>query len=152
MLFGYKRCICYYVRKWKSLVAENKKEVSNLRFKWETAADKNWEASSSSGGSSLFGGSFLTRSLIPQIFSVQLLSCLMHSSHLTLRLFSCSKKRLLFPPQSFGHVMWRSTAIPFQGSVTESSLHSMPPSACPTAQRHVVMFEYLKKSAFSHAN
>lgn len=48
-----------------------RRKKSNIRFEWETEADKIWESKSGDGGNSLFKVSFMTSSLIPEVFRLR---------------------------------------------------------------------------------
>lgn len=50
---------------------EKKKKKSNIRFEWETEADKILESESGDSGSSLFRFSFITSSLILKVFRLR---------------------------------------------------------------------------------
>ena len=50
---------------------EKEEKKSDLRFEWETEADKIRESKSGDGGNSLFKLSFMTSSLIPKVFRLR---------------------------------------------------------------------------------
>lgn len=109
---------------------------SNIRFEWETEADKIWQSEPGDGGKqSLFKVSFMTSPSIPKVSRLRReKKCtgselsgaqLSHIFRLQQR-----KKCLLFAPSSFCHIVQGSRGSFSQGSVTESSLHPLPLWLC----------------------